>query len=48
MSNSTVVLRGAGPRIRVSLPQNSKITLVTKDGIKTINIDRTTNIRFAA
>lgn len=48
MNDTTVVLRGAGPKIRVSLPQNSKITLVTKDGIKTVNIDRTTNIRFAA
>lgn len=44
----TVVLAGVGPNIKVKLPQNGTVTFVTGTKVKTVNLDSSANVEFAA
>lgn len=44
----TVVLRGAGPNIKISNKGKSKISILSKEKSKTIQLKDNTNIKFAS
>lgn len=44
----TVVLSGVGPRISLTSPVNSQVTIVTGTKVKTINLGSSANVEFAA
>lgn len=44
----TVVLAGVGPNIKVKLPKDGTVTIVTGTKVKTINLNSSANVEFAA
>lgn len=48
--NSTIVLKGNGPHIKVSSPNGKpvKVLMVSQGHMKSLSIKQTTDVRFAA
>lgn len=48
MTDNTVVLKGAGPGIRVKVPNDGRVTIASKGKLTDVTLTPRTVIKFAA